>query len=95
MSRVNFEILGQVSTHFSPDASKCEMASEAYSLTDGNWPDRSVSLRRLLDQSKLGRRSGLHLGAQSTAPKEPEVPKASGVEPLTAQTARGVQSDCL
>ena len=61
------------------------MASEAYSLTDGNWPDRSVSLRRLLDQSKLGRRSGLHLGAQSTAPKEPEVPKASGVEPLTAQ----------
>ena len=24
--------------HFSPDASKCEMASEAYSLTDGNWP---------------------------------------------------------
>ena len=36
------------SQHFSPGASECELTSEAYSLTDGNWPEGSVSLRRLL-----------------------------------------------
>ena len=53
--------------HFSPDASECEMTSQAYSLADGNWPEGSVSLRHLLHYSKLGRRSGLHLGALSGA----------------------------
>ena len=88
--------------HFSPGASECELTSEANSLTDGNWPEGSVSLRRLLYYSKLGRQSGLHLSAQTVAPKVPAVstipPKAPNVskvsvlEPLNAQSARGVQS---
>ena len=60
-----------------------------------NWPEGSVSLWHLLDYSKLGRWSGLHLSAQTVAPKVPivstilpKVPKVSKVsvlEPLTAQ----------
>ena len=88
-----FLLLGPYYIHFSPGASECEVTSEANSLTDGNWPQGSLSLWRLLDQSKLGRGSGLHLGAQSATPKEPKVFKVSGVEPLTAQNARSVQCD--
>ena len=77
------------SQHFSPGASECELTSEAYSLTDGNWPEGSVSLWCLLYYSKLGRQSGLHLSAQTMAPK---VPVVSTI--LTAQSAQRFQGVC-